>query len=83
MAFKYRQTVLSELSRHGVIPNDDTPPELIHGYVNDLYRHEIRALKEQMRAGCFPKHDYAARVEQLRKRYPVLSLPIQHWTENE
>jgi len=83
MAFKYRQTVLSELSRHGVIPNDDTPAELIHDFINDLYRYEIRRLRASMLAGVFPKSDYANRVDELRKHYPILSLPVDYWTEND
>lgn len=83
MSFKYRATVLEELARHGIIPNDDTPPQLIHDFVNDLYLFEIRALRKQMRAGLIPKDDYAKRVDELRKRYPVLSLPVGYWIENK
>ncbi|MEK6323884.1 MAG: hypothetical protein AABN33_19745 [Acidobacteriota bacterium] len=83
MGFKYRVTVLEELARHGIIPVDDTPPETAHQFVSDLYLFEIRSLKKQMLAGEIPKHDYAKRVEKLRKRYPILSLPIRFWTEPE
>ena len=34
-----------------------------------------------MRAGLIEKRDYARHVEELRKRYPILSLPIALWTE--
>lgn len=81
MGFKYRAIVLEELARHGIIPRDDTPPELIHDFVNDLYLFEIRALRKQMRAGLLAKNEYAKRVEDLRKLYPILSLPIHFWTE--
>jgi hypothetical protein len=83
MSFKYRATVLEELARHGIIPNDDTAPELIHGFVSDLYLLEIRALRKQMREGLIPKDDYAKRVDELRKRYPVLSLAVGYWIENK
>jgi hypothetical protein len=83
MAFKYRQTVLSELSRHGVKPLEDTPPGLVHDFINDLYRYEIRALRADMLTGAFPKSDYAERVDELRKRYPILSLPVDYWIEDE
>ncbi|HJQ24051.1 MAG TPA: hypothetical protein VKA60_09060 [Blastocatellia bacterium] len=83
MAFKYRETVLAELARHGIVPRPDTPPELIREFVNDLYVYEIRALKARLKAGQFPKREYAARVEQLRRRYPILSLPVRHWLEDE
>ena len=83
MGFKYRLTVLDELARHGIIPGDDSPPELIHDFINDLYLFEIRALRSRMRAGLMPKGNYANRVHELRKRYPILSLPVGYWIENE
>lgn len=83
MAFKYRQAVVNELARHGVLPRDDTPPELVHDFVNDLYRYEIRSLRPGMLAGGFSRSDYAKRVEELRRRYPILSLPVDYWIENE
>lgn len=81
MVFNYRQSVLSELARHGVAPRADTPPELIRDFINDLYVYEIRALKAELKKGRFPQSEYAGRVEQLRRRYPILSLPVAHWTE--
>lgn len=82
MPFKYRESVLSEMARHGVLPRADTPPELIREFINDLYVYEIRALKARLKAGQFPQSQYAGRVEQLRRRYPLLSLPVRHWTED-
>lgn len=81
MPFKYRNSVLDELARHGIAPREDTPPELIREFINDLYVHEIRALKAELKKGRFPMGEYAGRVEQLRRRYPILSLPIAHWIE--
>ena len=82
MRFKYRETVLNELARHGINPRDDTPPELAHQFVTDLHLFEIRKLKQHMLAGRIPKADYATTVEALRKRYPVLSLPARFWIED-
>ena len=81
MSHKYREMVLAELARHGINPNDQTPPELAKEYVNDLYLYEIRSLRKRMRAGLIEKRDYAHHVEELRKRYPILSLPVALWTE--
>ena len=81
MEFKYKESVLAELARHGIKPARETPPELIHDFINDLYLYEIRALRNRMRAGLIPKGDFANHVVELRKRYPVLSLPVRHWTE--
>lgn len=74
-------TVLDELARHGIIPRDDTPPELIHEFINDLYLFEIARLKKQMLADEIPRHDYARHVGALRRRYPILSLPVRFWIE--
>ena len=82
MSYVYRESVLKTLERHGVRPNPDTPPDLVHDFVNDLYRYEIRCLRDQMRSGLIPKKDYASRVRQLRDRYTVLALPKDYWTIN-
>lgn len=83
MSLKYREKVLAELARHGVTPPDETPPELIHEFINDLYRYEIRRLRARLLAGAIPGKEYAAHVEQLRNRYPILSLPVRFWREGE
>jgi hypothetical protein len=72
--FRYRADVLEHLWRHGVHPSERTPPELVRDFVRDLYKYEIRALRAQMLRREFPKDEYAHRVEQLRRRYAVLSL---------
>jgi hypothetical protein len=79
---KYRQTVLAELARHGVIPGAGTSPDLIHDYLNDLYRYEIRHLKSRLQAGLIQRSDYSNEVEKLRDRYPLLGLPLRLWTED-
>lgn len=81
MPVKYRDSVLSEMARHGIAPRADTPPELIREFINDLYVYEIRALRASLKARQFPQSEYAGRVKQLRQRYPILSLPVNHWTE--
>jgi len=70
----YRADVLAELARHGIAPTPQTPPELVRDFVRDLYKYEIRRLRDQMVAGAFPRHEYAGRVDGLRKKYPVLAL---------
>ena len=81
MKFNYRKSVLGELARHGIIPRSDTPPEFVHEFVNDLYLIEIRSLKQRMLAGEIRRVDYSKRVEELRNRYPILSLPLRFWVE--
>ena len=81
MGFTYKAAVLSELAKHGIKADAEAAPELIHDYLNDLYRYEIRRLKEQMRGGLIQRNDYSVHVTRLRERYPLLSLLIQFWTE--
>jgi hypothetical protein len=66
--------VLRELARHGVRPAPHTRPEVVRAHVRELYKYEIRRLREGMRRHEFPRHEYAARVDVLRRRYPVLAL---------
>jgi hypothetical protein len=75
--FHYRPDVLRHLERHGVQPTPSTRPELVREYVRDLYKFEIRRLRERMLRKEFPKAEYAARVDALRRQYPVLAL--QPW----
>lgn len=76
--YLYRPDVLRELERHGVKPQPHTRPERVREYVRDLYKFEIRRLRDRMLAGAFPKAEYASRVDALRQQYPVLSLqPFQ------
>ncbi len=72
--FHYRADVLGALLRHGVQPTPLTPPELVRDFVRDLYKYEIRTLKARMLRHEFPRAEYASRVDDLRRRYPVLSL---------
>ena len=77
----YRQGVLNELLKHGVRPRPVTPSRLVRAFLNDLYRYELRQLRERLLRGEIAKGDYAGSVVQLRSRYPLLSLPIGLWTE--
>jgi hypothetical protein len=78
---QYRPLVLEELARHGLKPRADTPPARLREQINDLYRYEIRALRDRCRAGEFPVRDLPARVVTLRARYLLLSIPLPLWTE--
>jgi hypothetical protein len=78
---RYRADVLEKLWRHGVQPKPDTPPELVRDYVRDLYRYEIRRLRERYLNREFAKSEYSDRVDRLRRRYPVLALRAWEWLE--
>jgi len=81
VTFRYRQTVVDELARHGLRPRPETTPARLRAAINDLYRIEIRRLRDRCRAGEFPPRDLSAHVRMLRKRYMLLSIPVERWTE--
>ena len=76
----FKPEVLEELARHGLKPTPTTSPEKLREQINDLYRYEIRQLRDRCRAGEFPTSDLPARVIELRKRYLLLSVPLDKWT---
>lgn len=78
----FRPDILDELARHGLQPKPETSPARLREQINDLYRFEIRKLRDRCRAGEFPMHELSARVVELRKRYMLLSIPIERWTES-
>jgi hypothetical protein len=80
-AFCYRAEVLEELLGHGLRPSSTTPPSLVRSFLNDLYRFELRRLRALLLAGAIRKPDYASHVIELRRRYPLLSVPVVLWTE--
>jgi hypothetical protein len=79
--YVYRPTILDELARHGLRPLPHTPPEQLRDAVRDLYKYEIRRLRDRQLAGHIPRREYAGHVVALRRRYPILSLPTDLWTE--
>jgi hypothetical protein len=78
--FSYRRQILEELARHGLRPLATTPPHRLRDAIRDLYKYEIRRLRADLLAKRIRKIDYAGHVVQLRKRYQLLSLPVQLWT---
>lgn len=77
--YTYRPEVLEELARHGLRPLATTDPERLRDAVRDLYLHEIRSLRRELLRGNIIRKNYAAHVIELRQRYPLLSIPIDHW----
>lgn len=79
--YRYRRDVLEKLAAHGIRPHSESPPELVREFVNDLYRYEIRRLRERLLRGEFPKHTYFDRVVSLRNKYSVLALRPAEFVE--
>jgi hypothetical protein len=80
VAYAYTPEVLEELAAHGLVPLPGTPPDTLRDALRDLYKYEIKVLKARLLTGEFPKPEYAGRVVQLRRRYPLLSVPTELWT---
>ena len=79
MTYSYRPEILEELARHGLKPLPGTSPQLLRDAINDLYRIEIRKLRDRCRAGEFSTRELQHHVVDLRKRYVLLSIPLASW----
>jgi hypothetical protein len=80
VTFIYDPRVLAALATHGLAPRPATSPQQLRDAVRDLYKYEIRRLRSELLAGRIRKTDYAGHVVELRKRYWLLSVPVQLWT---
>jgi hypothetical protein len=78
---RYRKDILDQLSAHGVKPTPATRPELVHEFVNDLYRYELRRLRDRLLRREVAKSDYYDLVVEVRRRYPALALKPRQWME--
>jgi hypothetical protein len=83
MAFAYRPVILEELARLGIFPTATTPPAMVHEFVSDLYRFELRRLRARLMRGDIVKADYHGHVVELRRRYPLVSIRVGLWVEGE
>lgn len=81
ISYRYRANVLAQLWTHGVQPTPATRPELVHDFVTDLYRFELRRLRDRLVRGEIPKAGYYDRVVALRMKYPLVSLRPREWLE--
>jgi hypothetical protein len=81
-SYRYRADVLEQLWTHGVQPTATTRPELVHEFVNDLYRFELRRLRDRLVRGEIPKIGYYDRVVALRMKYPLVSLKPREWLDS-
>ena len=73
--------MLEALAGLGLAPRDDTAPELLREHLNDLYRFELRRLRDNHRAGRISKADYIPHVLELRKKYWMLSVRVDKWKD--
>ena len=76
-----RASVQEALRGHGIEAAAGDDPAALRGRLNEAYLEEVRALRARQRAGEIPLRDYAAHVEALKSRFPLLSLPVAAWSE--
>ena len=79
--YRYRADVLEQLSRHGIRPSSSTRPEVVHEFISDLYRFELRRLRDRLVRKEIPKVGYYDRVVELRRKYPLVSLKPHEFLE--
>jgi hypothetical protein len=77
--FRYRDDVLAECRKYGVLPTEHTPPELARGFLNELYKYELRKLRARYMRKEFLKQEYHRHVIVIRDKYPVLALTPSQW----
>lgn len=77
--WNYPVELADALLTFGLAPTADTSPQVVRDAVNDLYRYEIRRLKQHLLDGHVAKADYSPAVVVLRKKYWPLSLQPAHW----
>ena len=80
MTYIYQPQILVELANYGICPTTTTPPELVHEFISDLYRFELRRLRGRQVKGKIEKQNYLAHVIELRKKYILVSIPVRLWT---
>jgi hypothetical protein len=78
--YRYRAEVLEALARHGLAPRADTPPEFLRDAINDLYRYEIRRLRQRLLRKEFSTDAYVPQVVELRDKYLLLAMPVEEWS---
>jgi len=80
VVYRYKPEVLQLLARHGVVPKPTTPPATARAVVNDIYRYELRLLRDRYLVGEFSKEAYYDKVVEIRNRYPVMAILTRFWT---
>jgi len=78
-AWSYPPDLVEALLALGLCPAHSTAPAVVRDALNDLYRFELRRLRDRLRAGEVPKGDYIDRVMALRRKYWPLSLQLPAW----
>jgi hypothetical protein len=76
-----RAAIIEGLAIHGIVAQPGHDPQALRDRLNDVYLAEVRRLRERQRAGEIPLAEYAAHVDALKRRYPLLGVPLSLWVE--
>ena len=80
-SWNYPPELVDVLLTFGLRPTPTTPPVFVRSALNDLYRYELRRMRDRLKAGGMPKADYIDLVIATRKRYWPLTLQPPAWEE--
>ena len=85
---RYRPDILQRLECFAIFPRPHTDPVVVRDFVKALHTMEIRTMRvaqqRRERAGdTSGRKAYRDAVIALRRKYEVLSIPVQWWTEPE
>ena len=75
----YPRELMEALASFGLAPTAHTPPVVVRDALNDLYRYELRRMRDRLRASEMDKPAYLDRVIALRKKYWPLTLQLPAW----
>jgi hypothetical protein len=75
----YPPELVAALEALGFAPSSDTAPAVTRAGVDDLYRYELRRLRDRHKAGAVARVQYLDQVIALRKKYWMLTLPLAAW----
>jgi hypothetical protein len=78
-SWTYPDELRVALANFGLAPTPATPPALVRDAMNDLYRYELRRMRDRLRQGAIEKPAYLDLVIATRKRYWPLTLPLAAW----
>lgn len=79
VTWSYPAELADALLRFGLKPHAATHPRVVRDALSDLYRFEIRRLRQRLLDGHVKRSDYVGEVITLRKHYWPLALQPEHW----
>jgi hypothetical protein len=78
-SWAYPEELRVALGGFGLAPRSTTPPATVRDALNDLYRYELRRMRDRLRRGEMEKSAYLDLVIATRKRYWPLTLTLDAW----